>query len=132
MCGESGGIRQDIVSHGTNETVHDIIQGYEGRDISVAVETTVFYSLMPYKCLNMEGETCHSGNKNKEHLTVLFCSNASSSEKLKPLLTGKFAKRRHFNNISIFPCKYTHTHQECLHHCGFSLLVLMPGWILQV
>jgi hypothetical protein len=77
--------------HWTNETLPALIQGNEGRNIFSADETALFYSLMPSKSLHMKGETYQGGKKSKENLTVLLCSSADGSEKLKPLVIGKLA-----------------------------------------
>jgi hypothetical protein len=53
MCGESGSISQDTVDHWTNETLPDLIQGHEDRNIFSADETALLYSLMPDKSLYM-------------------------------------------------------------------------------
>jgi hypothetical protein len=59
------------------------------------------------KSLNIRGEACTGGRKSRERLTVLLCCNAEGTEKLAPLVIGKFAKPRCFKNISTLPCKYT-------------------------
>jgi hypothetical protein len=47
----------------------------------------------------MKEEPCHSGKKIKAHFTVLLCCSSDGSEKLKPLMTGIYAKPRCFGNI---------------------------------
>jgi hypothetical protein len=63
--------------------------------------------LIPDKSLNIRGEACTGGKKSRERLTVLLCCNAEGTEKLAPLVIGKFVKPRCFKNISTLPCKYT-------------------------
>jgi hypothetical protein len=58
----------------------------------------------------MKVETCHGGKKSKEHLTVLLCSHAKGSEKLKPLVVRKFAKLR-----CIYPPYHANIHTTRMH-----------------
>jgi hypothetical protein len=98
MCAESGSVSQDTVTHWTNET-SGLIQGYEGTNISIADETLFLYPLMPDNSQLLKDGTWQGGNKSKEHLMVLLCSSADGSEKLKPLVIGKFAKPQPQNLI---------------------------------
>jgi hypothetical protein len=62
--------------------------------------------------MNMKVGNCQGGNERMKHLTVLFCTNADGSDKLKPLVIGKFAKLRCFKNITHLTMQIC-TQQEC-------------------
>jgi hypothetical protein len=83
-----------------------LIEGYEPRNIFNADETGLFYSLLPNKTLAFKGEKCHGGKLSKERLTVLYCCNSDGSEKLQPVVIGKFAKPRCFKHVHSLPCRY--------------------------
>jgi hypothetical protein len=63
-----------------------LLNGSELKDIFIADETALFYSLMAGKNFNIRREACTAGNKSQERLTVLLCCNAKGAEKLAPLL----------------------------------------------
>ncbi|CAJ0643244.1 1794_t:CDS:2 [Entrophospora sp. SA101] len=72
-------------------------------------ETGLFYYMSP-------NQTLASGpilgkKKNKDRLTVLLATNATGTRKLKPLVIGKLAKPRCFNNVnmSLLPVIYKST-----------------------
>jgi hypothetical protein len=55
-----------------------------------------FFNLLPSKTLATRGDKCHGGKKRKDRITALLCANSDGSEKLTPLIIGKFAKPRCF------------------------------------
>ena len=61
---------------------------------------------MPNNYFVYKGEKCHGGKLSKERLTVLVCANVDGSERLPPLVTGKYKKSRCFKNVRSFPCDY--------------------------
>jgi hypothetical protein len=67
-------------------------------------ETAIYFSLMPEKTLTLKDKTCAWGLKSKEWPTKLLCCNANSTDKLKLLITGKYATPRCFKNVGTFPC----------------------------
>jgi hypothetical protein len=107
VSGESGSVSQDSVDHWINESLPALLNGYKLKDIYNTDETALFYSLMQDKSLNIRGEACTGGKKSQERLTDLLCCNAEGTEKLAPLVIGKFVKPMCFKNISTLPCKYT-------------------------
>lgn len=62
-------------------------------------ETGLFFNCLPDRTLALRGDKCHGGKKAMERLTVVLCCNADGSEKLKPLVIGKFAKPRCMKNV---------------------------------
>jgi hypothetical protein len=86
VSGKSGSVSQDTVDHWINESLPALLDGYELKDIFNTDETALFYSLMPDKSLNIQGEACTGEKKSSERLTVLLCCNAEGTEKLAPLV----------------------------------------------
>ena len=64
------------------------------------------YKCEPSKSLHLKGDSCHGGKRSKDRITVLFGSNMDGSEKLKPLVIGKFNNPRCFKNIKTLPVIY--------------------------
>ncbi|GBO34733.1 hypothetical protein AVEN_235769-1 [Araneus ventricosus] len=67
--------------------------GYDDRDIFNAVETGLFYRILPDK-----GEKCSSGKISKERLTILLCCNMLGDFET-PVVIGESKKPRCFKNI---------------------------------
>ncbi|XP_006014171.2 jerky protein homolog-like [Latimeria chalumnae] len=65
-------------------------------------ETGSFWGLLPDKALASSEEHCASGfKKNKEHLTILACTNATGEHKLPLLVTGKSANPLYFKHVNL-------------------------------
>lgn len=71
-----------------------------------ADETGLFFKCLPDRTLTFKNEKCHGGKLSKERITLLFAVNMDGSEKLRPLLIGKSAKRRCFKNVKSLPVTY--------------------------
>jgi hypothetical protein len=68
VCGESGSVGEETVEH-WKESLPNLLQDYEPRNIFNADETGPFYNLLPNKTC-MKGEPCHGSKKSKE---ILCC-----------------------------------------------------------
>ena len=67
-----------------------------------ADETGLLWKGLPQRTLVSFCETSAPGfKKAKDRLTVLGCTNASGTHKLKPVLTGKSAKPRCFKHVNM-------------------------------
>lgn len=74
-----------------------------------ADETGLFWKMLPSKTLALQSEKSAPGHKSsKERLTVLTCSNASGTHKLKLAVIGKAKKPRSFKGTEVksLPCDY--------------------------
>lgn len=69
-------------------------------------ESGFFYKLLPNRTLQMKGESCHGGKRSKERLTVVLCANMDGTDKLKPLVIGKFANPRCFKSVKSLTVTY--------------------------
>jgi hypothetical protein len=67
-------------------------------------ERALFYNVQPKRTLAIEGERCHGEKAYKDRVTVLLCCNADGSEKLLPLIVGKFEKPRCMKGVKHYPC----------------------------
>ena len=65
-----------------------------------------FYKCLPDRTLTFKNEKCHGGKNSKERMTVMLAANMDGSQKLKPLMIGKFANPRCFKNVKSFPLMY--------------------------
>jgi hypothetical protein len=82
------------------------IEDYDLCDISTAVEARLFFNLQHSKTLTYQGDFCHSGTKSKQQVAVLLTCNANCSDKLPPLVTGKYKRPHCFKNVKRLPTKY--------------------------
>jgi hypothetical protein len=86
--------------------VAPIIEQYAPQDIFNMDETALFYNAQPKRTLDIKGERCHGGKAYKDRVTMLLCCNADCSEKLRPLVVGKFEKPRCMKGVKHYPCNY--------------------------
>jgi hypothetical protein len=107
LCGESASVDTDTVDYWKTESLLRNLEDYKPNEIFNADETGIFFSLLPSKTCAIRGDPCHGGKKSKERLNALLCVNSDSSEKLPPLVVGKYAKPRCFKNVQTLPCKYS-------------------------
>ncbi|XP_063215856.1 tigger transposable element-derived protein 6-like [Bacillus rossius redtenbacheri] len=105
VCGESADVDNQKVEEWM-EISKNTINQYSPRDIYNMDETGVFYNLLPDHTMAYRGEPCHGGKRSKERITVALCCNADGSDKMKPLVIGKFLKPRCFKGVTNFPCQY--------------------------
>jgi hypothetical protein len=92
IVGEAGVIDRDTAAKWMNNILPDLIKDYEEHDIFNADETSLFYKALPDKTLHYKGLPCNEVKVHKERLSLLLCVNMDGSEKLKPLIIGKYAK----------------------------------------
>jgi len=79
---------------------------YPKEDVFNMDETGLFYHLMTDKTLSFKGEKCSGGKLSKERLSVALCANMSGTEKMEPIVIGKYEKPRCFKNVTNLPCVY--------------------------
>ena len=76
----------------------ELLSQYRPEDVYNADETGLFFRLTPNQTLSTKA--VKGKKKDKNQITVLLCTNATGTDKLKPLVIGKSAKPRCFKNIS--------------------------------
>ncbi|KAH6948585.1 hypothetical protein HPB50_025181 [Hyalomma asiaticum] len=84
----------------------EMVESYRAAEIFNTDETACFYQLLPYKTMHFKGEECKGSKKSKVHITMLYCSNANSAEKLTPLVIRRFAQPCCMKNVVSLPCDY--------------------------
>ncbi|KAL4098294.1 hypothetical protein QTP88_022932 [Uroleucon formosanum] len=102
---ESASVDPCISQDWKNE-LFNLLVDYDARDIFNADETGLFYKCLPDSTLTFKNEKCHGGKNSKERITVMLAANMDGSQKLKPLMIGKFANPRYFKNVKSFPLIY--------------------------
>ena len=100
IVGEAGLVDNDLVDDWINSRLPDLIKGYSLDDTFNSDETALFYRALPEKSLQYSGINNDNVKVSKERLSILFCSNWSGNEKLKPVVIGKFKNPRCFKNIN--------------------------------
>lgn len=100
ICGEKLSADVDAVCIFKTE-MDEYLKGYTKDQIFNADETGLNFKMLPKRSLTSRDEKRVPGHKmNKQRVTVLFCSNASRSFRLQPMVIGKSKKRRALKNIS--------------------------------
>ncbi|XP_060865257.1 tigger transposable element-derived protein 6-like [Metopolophium dirhodum] len=90
VCGESASVDPCNSQDLKNELI-DLLVDYDARDIFNSDETGLFYKCLPDRTLTFKNEKCHGSKNSKERITVVLAANMDGSQKLKPLMIGKFA-----------------------------------------
>jgi hypothetical protein len=104
ICGESEGVSKDDYKNFYIE-INKKMKEYSDKDIFNCDETSLFYKLMPSKSLCSK---IRKGCKNyKDRLSLLLCCNKDGSEKLTPLIIGKYKTPRALKTFNFnFYCEY--------------------------
>jgi predicted DNA-binding protein YlxM (UPF0122 family) len=89
ISGESAAVDPVTVNE-WKQRLSSIIDKYDPNDVYNADETGLFFKALPDRSLVLAKETCKGGKRSKERFTVLLCTNMTGTEKLRPLLIGKF------------------------------------------
>ena len=86
------------------QKLHQVMEekGLTTEQIYNADETGLLWKCLPDRTLVSCREKSAPGfKKSKDRLTVLGCTNATGTHKLKPVMIGKFAKPRCFKNVNM-------------------------------
>ncbi|KAG0441503.1 Tigger transposable element-derived protein 6 [Dictyocoela muelleri] len=77
--------------------LHEKMRDYRPEDIFNCDETALFYKIMPSKSL--VSKVRHGSKLHRDRISILLCVNSTGTEKIKPLVIGKFNKPRCFKNF---------------------------------
>ena len=106
VCGEAADVVDSVLCDWKKSVLDDILKRYKQCDIFNVDECGLFFRVLPDKTLTFKKEKCVGGKKSKERLTILLGANMDGSEKLRPLVIGKFLKPRCFKNVKSLPLDY--------------------------
>lgn len=106
VCGESKSVDQTIIDDWKTEKLPLMTRDYAPCDIYNVDETGLFYKLQPSKTLHFKDKACDGGKLSKERIIVLLGSNMDGTDKLVPLVIGKFGKPRCFKYVKSLPVTY--------------------------
>ncbi|GBN25000.1 Tigger transposable element-derived protein 4 [Araneus ventricosus] len=106
LCGEAADFDSSSLKEWKDVVLQDILERYESANIFNVDECGRFYRILPDRTLCFKGEKCVGGKKSKERLTVLLAANMDGSEKIIPLVIGKFLKPRCMKNCNSLPLFY--------------------------
>ena len=98
LHGEAASADMRAVTAGRAQ-LQEELAAYSLNDIYNMDETGLFYKLLPNQTLAKKGTKESGTKKSKERVTIALCSNATGTDKLRPLLIGKSAKPRPFKNF---------------------------------
>ncbi|KAH7964619.1 hypothetical protein HPB51_027144 [Rhipicephalus microplus] len=106
VTGESRAADLDSVEKWLEENWRDIAARYRAQDILNAVETALFWQMLPNKTLTCRGDKTSGGKANKARVSVLLAANLDGSKKLRPLVIGKSMAPWCFRNALSLPVTY--------------------------
>lgn len=95
LHGESGSVDASNL-HVYIKELNEIVSGYDPRNVFNYDESALFYRLPPSKTLATK--LIHGKKKSKDRISIAFCCNMSGSEKMNPIVIGKFQTPRSFKN----------------------------------
>lgn len=99
LSGESADVSDASVDDWKSK-LPNLCAGYAPKDIFNMDETGLFYRDTYNKSYKVKGDTCSSGKRSKDRVTVVCCANLLG-EKEQILLIGKSANPRCFKNTKI-------------------------------
>ena len=108
ISGESEAINECDISAWTESTLPMLLKNYNLDDVYNADEFGLFFKLMPDKSLVFKSESCHGGKLSKERVTVMACTNATGTHKVKLFVIGKSKSPRCFKGVHTLPVRYDH------------------------
>jgi hypothetical protein len=83
-----------------------IIKDYEEKDIFNGDEFELFWRLLHKKTIIVKGKPFKTEKSSKDRVSVFLCSNMDGSEKLKPIVIGKYQTPRCLKNKKRLPVVY--------------------------
>lgn len=106
IVGEAASVSLDVVTEWRESVLPGLLSRYNPKDIFNMDETGLFFRLVTDKTLDFKGKKCQGGKQSKERITVALTANMDGSEKLTPLIIGKFRNPRCFKNVRSLPAQY--------------------------
>lgn len=105
---------EDVIETWLRDVWPSIRQGYSDDEIYNADESGLFFKVLPDRTLSRKGKRCTGGKLSKERVTILLCTNATGSHKVKPLLIGKSENPRCFRGVKkpSLPVTYHHNRKS--------------------
>jgi hypothetical protein len=100
MSGYSAIVNPETVMDWKSKELPKIIYRYQPKDMLNIDETGLFCNLQSSMTLTYKGASCHGGTKSKQRVTVVLGCNADGTDKLPPLVTGKYNKPYCFRNVN--------------------------------
>lgn len=105
VVGEANDVRPEMTHDWLTSSLPAILSKYDEDNIYNCDECGLFWKLLPDRTHTFKNKKCIGGKKSKERLTLCLGTNMSGSDKLPPLIIGKFTKPRALKNLKIFPGK---------------------------
>lgn len=87
LHGEAAGVSKDVVAQGRKDLQQAILE-YDPKDVFNCDELGLQYRMAPSKSLTKANENDKGVKKLKYRVSVLLCTNADGSEKMRPLVIG--------------------------------------------
>ncbi|GAB6028381.1 hypothetical protein CHUAL_002548 [Chamberlinius hualienensis] len=99
VSSEEAAVDLTTVSNWFQEKWAQLSPDYSPTDVFNCDETGLFWKMMPDKSLTLKNEICSGGKMSEERITVLLACNMTGTEKLIPLVVGKYEKPGAFKGL---------------------------------
>lgn len=106
LTGDAAECNKGVAADWIESTLKPLLSIYDENDIFNGDETGLFYKCLPGKSFTLKGDSCQKGKHSKQRVTLMLCANMSGTEKLTPLLIGKYRRPHCFKNIHSLPLEY--------------------------
>ena len=126
VCGEAAAVDKSVINIALPQ-LQQRISEFEPQDVFNYDESCLFYRLEPNKTLATK--PISGRKKDLERITIGLCTNALGTEKLNPIVIGKYRKPRCFKNISnINNLQIVYRHNKTAWMTG----TIFKEWIINV
>ena len=103
---EAGSVPENTVNTWVENSLSKSRQKFKDEDIYNIDETGLFWQVLPDRTMNFRGQKCHGGKLSKNRVTVLVCANTTGTDKLPPIVIGKYHRPRCFAGVKQLPLQY--------------------------
>lgn len=124
ICGESNNVNIQEYNFWKNNTLQQLLDSYEPKNIFNADETGLFYRCLPEHTYAIKNTSCHGGKLSKDRLTILIGANMDGTEKLALLVIGKSKHPICFKNVNSLPVLYENNNKN------WMTSLIFERWIL--
>jgi hypothetical protein len=103
---EGSGVSEEVCNDWTQNKLPELLSEYPPEDVFNGDELGLFWRLTPDKSFTIRGQKFKNGKKSIERISVFICSNSIGTEKLKPIVIGKYKEPYCFRGKDKVPVIY--------------------------
>lgn len=99
--GDASGVSTSTVENWTTKQLPKLIEGYVLRDIYNIDETGLYWKQTPTKTIARDGTIFKFPKSRKDRVTLFLGANMDGSDKLRPLMIGRYKNPRGFKTAKL-------------------------------